>query len=149
MSLSSYKTKKKLGSGKQGTVFLVEHIKTKKEFALKKIYCDDLTEASQVLKETFLLKNLHHENLVETIDGFLEKNDEDEMYFYLVMDFYKNGDLSHELKKKKEENTFYKEIELLDFFNQLASCLECMHKSDLIHRDLKPENILLRFFFFF
>eukprot|EP01080_Neovahlkampfia_damariscottae_P008556 gene8556-379_t len=142
-SISNYATKKKLGSGKQGTVFLVEHKKTKKEFALKRILCQDLNEASQVLKETFLLKNLQHEGLIETIDGFLDKTEDDEIFFYTVMNYYKNGDLSGELKRKREDNSFFKEIELVDFFNQLASCVNAMHNFDLIHRDLKPENILL------
>jgi serine/threonine protein kinase len=143
MSSSQYKIKKKLGAGKQGTIYLVDNIKTKKEFAMKKIHCEDLNEASLVLKETFLLKNVQHENLVETLDGFLEKNESEEIYFCTIMNYFPDGDLSKELKKRKLENSYFKEFELIYYFCQLTSCVYSMHKIDLFHRDLKPENILL------
>ena len=41
----------RLGKGAQGSVYLVEHIKEKKKYVLKKVECNDEHEANKAFKE--------------------------------------------------------------------------------------------------
>ena len=68
VSLSDFKQLKVLGKGKYGKVFLVEHIETKKLFAMKRLKKSDITNLKKIehiKTERNLLENLNHPFIVK------------------------------------------------------------------------------------
>ena len=55
------------------------------------------------------------------------------------MEFAKNGNLFHYIRKKKRLG----EAEAMKIFLQTCKGIDFIHKKSLIHRDIKPENLLL------
>ena len=63
---------------------------------------------------------------------------EDDLCFYLIMDYFPKGDLA-EYRKKKAMGV----SEIKDLGLQIAKGIATIHNSNVIHRDIKPQNILL------
>lgn len=59
--------------------------------------------------------------------------------FYIVMDYYKQGDLFTYLSKHGD----LEETQVWHFARQLAIGLKSLHERNVVHCDLKPENLLL------
>ncbi|KAI0336065.1 kinase-like protein [Cubamyces sp. BRFM 1775] len=76
-----------------------------------------------------------HPNVVTLQDAF-----EDDAYFYIILDFYRGGDLFDHICDKR---TYVYNDELLrKAFVSLVDALQACHDAKVYHRDLKPENIL-------
>ncbi|KAI8995352.1 kinase-like domain-containing protein [Trametes punicea] len=76
-----------------------------------------------------------HPNVVSLHDAF-----EDDEYFYIILDFYRGGDLFEHICEK---GTYVFNDELLrKAFVSLVDALQACHDAKIYHRDLKPENIL-------
>jgi serine/threonine protein kinase len=94
------------------------------------------------MKEFYTIKSLKHKNLVEYYDSFLKVNEEEEdLYFIMVMEYFNCGDLEKFLNGKKD---LERKI-LLNIFYEIAEGIEMLHKNDIIHRDLKTQNIFVNF----
>lgn len=63
---------------------------------------------------------------------------EDDLCFYLIMDYFPKGDLAEYRKKNPLSLS-----ELRDLGLQIAKGIATLHNSSIIHRDIKPQNILL------
>ena len=48
--MENYKVMRRLGKGAQGSVFLVQHLEDKQHYVLKKVECNDETEANKAFK---------------------------------------------------------------------------------------------------
>ncbi|KAI9066650.1 kinase-like protein [Trametes sanguinea] len=76
-----------------------------------------------------------HPNIVTLRDAF-----EDDEYFYIILDFYRGGDL---FEHCCEKGTYIFQDELLrKAFVSLVDALQACHDAKIYHRDLKPENVL-------
>ncbi|KAH9940699.1 kinase-like protein [Amylocystis lapponica] len=76
-----------------------------------------------------------HPNVVTLHDAF-----EDNIYYYLVMDFCPGGDLFTQIC---ETGKFVRSDEMIrKIFLQLIDAVHACHLKNVFHRDLKPENIL-------
>ncbi|CDO72454.1 hypothetical protein BN946_scf184977.g155 [Trametes cinnabarina] len=77
-----------------------------------------------------------HPNIVTLCDAF-----EDAEYFYIILDFYRGGDL---FEQCCEKGTYVFNDELLrKAFVSLVDALQACHDAKIYHRDLKPENVLV------
>ncbi|KAI0359158.1 kinase-like protein [Trametes cingulata] len=76
-----------------------------------------------------------HPNIVGLHDAF-----EDDEYFYIILDFYRGGDLFEHICEKS--TYVYKDELLRNAFVSLVDALQACHDAKISHRDLKPENIL-------
>ena len=61
--------------------------------------------------------------------------------FYLVMEYLSYGTLRQNLDGCDKA---LPEVHALEWFQEIALALDCVHKAGLIHRDLKIDNIMIR-----
>ena len=135
-----YEFKEKLGEGHFGVVKRCIDKRTGKEYAVKimtknKIKDKDLKFLIQERNYLLLIK---HPNIVSLIQDF-----EDETSIYLVMEYFKGGDLSKYMKKIRE-NQKEKNLERIGakIIRIIAQGVEYLNQFGIVHRDLKPENIV-------
>ena len=135
-----YEFKEKLGEGHFGVVKRCIDKRSGKEYAVKimtknKIRDKDLKFLIQERNYLLLIK---HPNIVSLIQDF-----EDETSIYLVMEYFKGGDLSKYMKKIRE-NQKEKNLERIGakIIRIIAQGVEYLNQFGIVHRDLKPENIV-------
>jgi calcium-dependent protein kinase len=127
-----------VGYGSYGEVWVCDHIRSKEKRAVKiidKIWISqEMIEKRTVLNEVDILKTLDHPNVLKVFEYF-----EDEQYYYIVMEYCKEGDLYDDLLKVEK----YDEITAAKIMKQIFSGLAYIHKKNVVHRDVKLDNILI------
>ena len=134
--LKDYMFIKDIGEGNFGKVKLSKLISTNEKFAIKILNKERLktqTKSSSI-NEIEILSKLNHPNVIHVV-----KILEDDINFYIIMEYCSKGELFDYIVKQEKLN----EIEAAIFFYQLIIGVEYIHKQKLAHRDLKPENLLL------
>lgn len=126
-----------IGNGGFGQVLLVEHIKTRRHFAMKVIKPEDEEDLEDTLTEIALqnMASQEHKNIIRIFHSF-EMNDT----FYLVMEWMDGGDLSTMLKTMPAQ---IPEPVIAYICKQILDAINQMHVNNQIHRDLKPLNVML------
>lgn len=81
-----YTTLGELGRGAFGVVDRVEHIQTKKQFAMKTLTFASGSKRSEFEKEIDILRGLHHPSIVRMVETF-----EDGHHFYIIMELASGG----------------------------------------------------------
>lgn len=81
-----YTTLGELGKGAFGVVDRVEHLKTKKFFAMKTVTFASGSKRHEFEKEIDILRGLHHINIVRMVETF-----EDDHHFYIIMELCTGG----------------------------------------------------------
>lgn len=75
------------------------HVLTGKTVAVKvfkKEYMKDEFSRKKVFQEVYILKKIHHSNIIRLLEVF-----ETTLHFYVVMEYAGAGDLLHYVKNKK------------------------------------------------
>jgi serine/threonine protein kinase len=107
---------------------------------VKKLYVKTPEEANSNLKEVFAMVSLNHPSIVKVRSGLIGKGFQ---YVLIVMDYYPDGDLEKEIKRRATMRQPWSEVELDSIFNSLISGYAYMQKEHkLAHLDIKPQNIL-------
>ena len=128
--------KKRIGKGSFSTIYKGYHKFNKRNYAIKEVSVDNIKNIKDNIKREFnLMKKLNHPNIVKLHNVILDNKYDN---IYLVLDYYKNGDLSKFLDKRP-----LKELYSQKYMIQLKDGLEYLYNNNIIHRDLKPQNILL------
>ena len=86
---SLYVKRKQIGHGTYGRVWKVEHVCSKKFFALKE--ARKILSMQMLLDEIKILKFLEHENIIKYIDSFVSEKVEET---YLVTELCDRGSLA-------------------------------------------------------
>ena len=139
---SEIKYIKPIGKGSDGIIYLVQDIKTKKEYALKKIICHEFHKLLIHKKEFELLFSLNHENIMKIYKINIKCLDSTIFSFEVLMEKAKGDwimEISHRIKNKK----YYKEAEIINLLKQIVKALSFLQKNNIAHRDVKPQNILV------
>lgn len=131
----------KLGKGGFGAVYLVQHLKSKKHFAMKEIAPSDDADLEDTLTEIALqnMASKGHKNIIG-INKSYEWNEKGVDKFFLIMEWMDAGDLSTMLKTIPGQ---FNEDVIVYILKEILAALSHMHKSNQIHRDLKPLNVML------
>ena len=132
-----YEVIENIGEGKFGIVKLCENKTTGMKVAVKILTRSEMREAEVELlySELEIMKLVRHPNIVSLIDLF-----ENSEHIFIVMDYYKGGDLTNYLNKHKYKLT---EEQVAKLIYQIASGIKYLHEYGIVHRDLKPDNIML------
>ena len=97
----------------------------------------------QIYNEASIMKKLFHPNVISFKEVFKDiKLD----YFYIVMEYANDGDLSKKIKSQKSKNygeKYFSEEKILQYFYQICRGLQYIHSKNIIHRDIKSQNIFL------
>ena len=137
---NTYRITAMLGKGVLGTVFLAEHIRTKKKWTVKcfdKKHKDIAQISKRTLVETGILNNISHPGL-PTIADILETSD----MLFVIMDYIEGTPLSSIIANHGAQP----ESTVIEWFKQLCSTMNYLHSRQpaVIHNDIHPQNIMLR-----
>jgi len=136
-NLDFYKFVKLIGKGAFGKVTLAIHKLTGKKVAIKtfdKSYMRDDFSRKKVFQEVYILKKIHHSNVIRLLEVF-----ESSKHFFVVMEYAGAGDLLHYVKRKKRLT----EDEARYIFKRIVYGLGHCHCRSVLHRDIKLDNVLL------
>jgi serine/threonine protein kinase len=126
-----------LGQGGMGSVYVVEHVITRHERALKLLHPEMASVPEVVdrfLREASAAGHIGSEHIVETFDaGTL-----DDGAPYLVMELLRGQTLSERLERGELPLS-----ELVPILEQACSGIQAAHDAGIVHRDLKPENLFV------
>ncbi|KAH7103877.1 Pkinase-domain-containing protein [Auriculariales sp. MPI-PUGE-AT-0066] len=85
-------------------------------------------------REIDLLKQLQHENIVQYLDSFMDKQ-----HLNIFLEYVPGGSVTALLNKFGS----FEEALVRNFVRQILQGLDYLHTSDIIHRDIKGANILV------
>ena len=133
---------KPLGKGSEGIIFLVQEVKTKKKYALKKIICHEYRKLLMHKKEFELLYSINHENIMKIYKIQIKRLDFSTYSFDILMERAEK-DWITEIRQRIKAKKFYKESEIIFILKQVVKGLSFLQKNKIAHRDVKPQNILI------
>jgi serine/threonine protein kinase len=136
-----FKIVKQLGKGSFGITYLAEDTIKKQQVVIKTLNANEQGEADfaqkqeNFINEGFTLKTFNHPHIVKVykpinFDGL----------WGLVMEYIPGQDLADYIIA----NGRLVEAESLNYIDQIAQALDCVHQHKFFHRDVKPDNIMLR-----
>ncbi|XP_057299933.1 serine/threonine-protein kinase Nek8-like isoform X2 [Hydractinia symbiolongicarpus] len=133
-------TKKAVGRGAFGAVYLYQRKSDHKEIIIKQITIDDLTtdQRKGVMNEIEVTAMFNHPNIIKYHEYFVE-----DKTFNIVMDYEPGGNLFDYLQQRHDQSMMLEEEEILKFFGQIARAMHHIHSHNILHRDMKTHNILL------
>ncbi len=133
----TYRIVEVLGEGGMGAVFVAEHLRLRKQFALKTIrveFTGDGQAAQRFDREARATSKIDHPHVVSAVDsGTLPDGGA-----YLVIQLVRGKSLARHLESGP---LHWRQVAELGA--QIADALATCHAAGVIHRDLKPDNILL------
>jgi serine/threonine-protein kinase len=132
-----YHVVRKLGEGGMSLVYEVQHVKLKRQFALKRLL-PMLASHEEALvrfeREAELLASLHHPNVVEITDW---DNLPDGTPF-MILEFLHGA----HIRVRIDRGPLPWEA-IARIGDQTMSALQLAHRIGITHRDLKPENLFI------
>jgi eukaryotic-like serine/threonine-protein kinase len=137
---SRYRVIRELGRGGMGVVYLVEHLHTGEQLALKVLHgaaADDPGAIARFKREARVGAQLRSEHVVRITDA--DVADELGGAPFFVMELLDGLDLE---KLVEKVGALSPEI-VVAVLSQIAGPLDKAHTRGIVHRDLKPENIFL------
>lgn len=135
---NNYKVLGILGTGGMGTVYRVRDEALQKDFAIKKLrpeLISDEVNLKRFTNEIEAAGQFTHPNLVGVYKHGMSKDGSP----YFLMDCIEGKSLAELLKEQRKLSVH----QALDIFMQVCEALAHAHMKGVVHRDLKPSNILI------
>eukprot|EP01083_Nonionella_stella_P176375 616856_1 len=132
-----YELGEEIGVGSFASVHRCFRRSDSKEFAVKNIKKDYLTERELIglRDEIQILRKTSHRNIITLIDVF-----DDGRLVSMVLELCDGKDLFDEIVSSAENR--FSEAKAAEITLTLSTSLQYLHDNGVVHRDLKPENIL-------
>lgn len=137
-----YKVLKSLGCGSTSSVYLVEDVNTHKLYAAKiisKIDAENRNIVKSIQNEVKILQKIKHPYIIKIEDFFEMKNEYEEEYYVMIMEYCENGDLVSYITNKG----FNTEADKKKIVKKFLEAIQYLHKKGISHGDIKSDNILL------
>lgn len=132
-----YQVVRKLGEGGMSVVYEVQHVKLKRQFALKRLLPQLMSNEEALIRferEAELLASLHHPHIVDIIDWDVLPDGTP----FMVLEFLHGAHIRVRLDRAPLS---WEAIARLG--DQTMSALALAHRIGITHRDLKPENLFI------
>jgi serine/threonine protein kinase len=136
--LARYDLVRELGRGGMGAVYLVRHVSTGEETALKLMLPKSAGTPkgrARFLREATLASSLRHQNIVESYGTLTAAG-----VYCFTSQYCPGGSLAQLLHRSRGRVSADEAISLI---LQVLNGLDHAHRSGVVHRDLSPGNILL------
>ncbi|GAP86211.1 putative serine threonine protein [Rosellinia necatrix] len=128
----SFKILRLLGEGGFSYVYLVQDTATAELFALKKIRCPFGTESvQQAMREVEAYKTFAHSpSIIHSIDYSIasERNDAESKTVYVLLPYYRRGNLQDIINANLVNHTNFPEKELMHLFLGVCKAMKEMHQ---------------------
>ena len=144
MILGNYRVLDRIGAGGMGVVFKAEHIRLRRQVAIKVLPMDPDQPPNLLLRfysEVRAIAQLVHPNIVAAIDAGELSNPRGTgpTLHYLVMEYVPGQDLEEYVLERGPLTL----TQACDIVQQVADALGEANKHGIVHRDIKPSNILV------
>jgi serine/threonine-protein kinase len=134
-AIPGYEVLDMIGAGGMGVVFRAQHLKLKRDVAIKMMLAGGYAseqELERFTREAQAVAALRHPNIVQVYEA-----GEQDGFPYFVMEFLDGGTLDGALAGAPQ--TARKAAETVAV---LSRAVQAAHESGIVHRDLKPGNVL-------
>ena len=150
--IGGYKILEMIGKGGFGSVYKVENIKDKSQYAMKlvKLEQDQIKfieehpyESYKAVNEIEIWKKFHHPNIINYDKSYTTSEN-----CYIIMELVEGLSLGEYISYLKDNNRKIDKDLAIKIILQTVSGLRYMHKkTHVIFRDLNPNNIMLDYLF--
>jgi serine/threonine-protein kinase PpkA len=132
MRIPGYKAERLVARGGMSSVYLAMQESLSRRVALKVLRrFDNPRQAERFLHEARIIASLQHRNIITIHDvGTMGER------HYIAMEYLEGGSLADRIDHGIPP------MQALDLLESMASCLDFVHRKDIVHRDIKPSNIL-------
>ncbi|KAF6026571.1 hypothetical protein EB796_015123 [Bugula neritina] len=129
-----------IGTGSFGKVWLVTYTGNRKQYVLKEVKVNGLTdkEIDQAVTEVKVLSRLSHFNIIRYKQAWVEG-----LELNIVMEYAERGDLHQMIQLQASKGELFSEAQILSWFLQMTFAVKYIHKENILHRDLKTQNVFL------
>lgn len=140
---SSYKIKKRIGTGGMSTVYLAHDTRLDRDVAVKVLRIDPRLGLEETGRREIILRfqqeakaaaRLNHPNIV-SIHHVGQQGEQ----YYIIMEYLEGSSLGHLIKSRDKHSLETK----LQWLYQICDGLHFAHEHGVIHRDIKPDNLIL------
>ncbi|CAG9327259.1 unnamed protein product [Blepharisma stoltei] len=114
------------------------------DICLKTFTSPKFALVQEALNEAKLLlsASAQHQNICQMQDCFIE-HEQDFFRFGIVMEYFPDGDLEDEIKRRKRKKMHWSNDEFYNISDGLIDALSVLQSNQICHRDLKPQNIFM------
>ena len=124
-------------------VYKVFNTRTGQTICMKKIFVEDVLDATEIQGELIAMANLNHPNILSLKSASLGGQNRNITHVLIFMDYFEEGDLERMIQAKAKSGVFFSETEMLSYINQLVDACAYMQGKEAAHRDIKPQNIFV------
>ena len=148
IDINEFATIRKIGSGRFGELFKIEHKKSHNIYAAKisfNLFEDDSPQTLHAISDEInILSKIHHPSIIKFI-GLSFYNFFKEKKPVIITEFLSNGSLYDILTLERQSLADFDwnpTRKLINIYG-IASAMSYLHSHQIIHRNLKPRNILI------
>ena len=128
-----FKVLKTLAKSSFSNVYLVEHLKTQKQYALKAI--KNPNNKFRIENEISIMRTLNPLEEVLSLHNVFY----DEKKLFFVYELARDNTLKHFI----DNQAILDDEKILAIFSSLLQTLKKIHNSGIVHHDIKPDNIII------